>query len=144
MLISNIVKQINTLLAGEILSLSELTVHLDAAIDDINAKLNTKFPVFSELDGATEYIAIPDKYIRTVVATGAAYNYYTTDEEGALVAPEYKERYYKNLFYMERDYLMLVPEIYLDSSVQGTYSWAAEADDNNRGLILPSNTWYDI
>ena len=46
MLISKIVNGINAKLAGELLSLSELTVHIDTVIDEINAKLNAKFPVF--------------------------------------------------------------------------------------------------
>ena len=32
---------------------------------------------------------------------------------GAMVAPEYKEAYYRNLFYMERDYMQQIPAKYL-------------------------------
>ena len=45
--------------------------------------------------------------------------YYTTDEEGAAVAPKYEEEFLKGLFYMERDYLNLVPEQYQEVINQG-------------------------
>ena len=144
MLISKIVNGINAKLAGELLSLSELTVHIDTVIDEINAKLNAKFPVFADLAGdATEYTAIPDKFIRTVIIPGAAYYFYTTDEEGAMVAPEYKEAYYRNLFYMERDYVQLIPEEYLETFEQGSIDFTAEADGNIRGVTIPCSLWYD-
>lgn len=143
MLLSKIVNGVNAKLAGELLSLSELTVHLDSVVDEINAKLNAKFPVFSELEDATEYTAIPDKYIRTVIIPGAAYYFYTTDEEGAMVAPEYKEAYYRNLFYMERDYMQQIPAKYLESELQGSIDFAVEADGNIRGITVPSSTWFD-
>ena len=122
MLISKIVESINARLAGEMLSPQFLMPFLDATIDDINTRLNTKFPVFSDLpQSATSYDCFPDKFIRNVVVPGAAYKFYITDEEGAAVAPEYKAEYQTNLFYMERDYLMLVPPEYLDNMEQGTY-----------------------
>ena len=127
MLISTLVQNINSQLAGELLSVGELTVFIDKAIDEINTRLNTKFPVLSEViitlkeNGASsfEYNAIPDKYLRTVVVPGAVFKYYTTDEEGAAVAPKYEEEFLKGLFYMERDYLNLVPEEYQESLDQG-------------------------
>lgn len=127
MLISTLVQNINSQLAGELLSVGELTVFIDKAIDDINTRLNTKFPVLSDTiatiqsEGSTkfEYKAIPDKYIRTVVVPGAVFKYYTTDEEGAAVAPKYEEEFLKGLFYMERDYLNLIPEEYQESLDQG-------------------------
>lgn len=144
MLISKIVNGVNAKLAGELLSLSELQVWLDTVVDEINAKLNTKFPVFSELgDDVAAYTAIPDKYIRTVIIPGTAYYFYTTDEEGAMVAPEYKEAYYRNLFYMERDFMQFIPPEYLESDLQGTIDFSVEADGNIRGITVPTSVWYD-
>ena len=125
--ISTLIQNINSQLAGELLSIGELTVFVDKAIDDINTRLNTKFPVLSDVvqkakdEGAVsfDYIAIPDKYIRTVVVPGAVFKYYTTDEEGAAVAPKYEEEFLKGLFYMERDYLNLVPPQYQETLEQG-------------------------
>lgn len=121
MKIATLIKCINTQLAGELLSIGELADFVDRAIDDINTRLNTKFPVLTDmLDGKTvDYTAIPDKYIRTVVIPGAAFKYYTTDEEGAAVAPKYEEEYLKGLFYMERDYLPIVPPEFIETYEQG-------------------------
>lgn len=142
MLISTLVQNINAQLAGELLSIGDLTVFVDKAIDDINTRLNTKFPVLSDViavikaNGAVsfEYNAIPDKYIRTVVVPGAVFKYYTTDEEGAAVAPKYEEEFLKGLFYMERDYLNLVPKEYQESLDQGWVSGDGilETDEYNR------------
>lgn len=142
MTIQHLTNSVNNKLAGELLDTNELIIHIDAAIDRINARLNTKFPVLSDLRTAdtyvAEYTAIPDKYLRTVVVPGAAFYFYTTDEEGADVAPKYEAEFLENLFYMERDYLMLVPEEYLESDVQGTFTFS---DQNNnyiadRGLEI--------
>lgn len=122
MTLTNIVNQINKRLAGELLRYEDVVIFLDAAIDDINTKLNTCFPVFSDLrPGIVEYTAIPDKYIRTVVIPGAVTKFYEMDEEGAYTAPVFSQEYNNNLFYMERDYLLLVPDEYIASDVQGTY-----------------------
>ena len=58
----------------------------------------------------TVYDAIPDKYLRSVVALGTALYFYTSDEEGEQIAIDYQARYNQQLFYMVRDYHMLVPE----------------------------------
>lgn len=139
-----LVQNINSQLAGELLSIAELTVFVDKAIDEVNTRLNTKFPVLSDViaiaqaSGSTsfEYNAIPDKYMRTVIVPGAVFKYYTTDEEGAAVAPKYEEEFLKGLFYMERDYLNLVPEEYQETTDQGWLT-APDFQDNqpthNRG-----------
>jgi hypothetical protein len=142
MLISTLVQNINSQLAGELLSIGELTVFIDKAIDDINIRLNTEFPVLSDeitksLEAGSKefvYTAIPDKYIRTVVVPGAVFKYYTTDEEGAAVAPKYEEEFLKGLFYMERDYLNLVPEDYQAPLEQGWIkgNGILETDEYNR------------
>lgn len=142
MLISTLVQNINSQLAGELLSIGELTVFVDKAIDDINTRLNTKFPVLTDViteiqkagSQKFEYNALPDKYIRTVVVPGAVFKYYTTDEEGAAVAPKYEEEFLKGLFYMERDYLNLVPEEYQETTDQGWIrgNGILELDEYNR------------
>lgn len=121
MRIKTLIESINTQLAGELLSIGELKDFVDKAIDDINTRLNTKFPVLTDVMSRAqlEYTAIPDKYIRSVVIPGAAFKYYTTDEEGAAVAPKYEEDYLKGLFYMERDYMPIVPEEYIETDEQG-------------------------
>lgn len=60
----------------------------------------------------TVYDAIPDKYLRSVVALGTALYYYEADEEGEQIAMDYQRRYEQQLFYMVRDYQMLVPPMY--------------------------------
>ena len=137
MLLSKIVETVNARLAGEMFAIEDIIPFLVAAVDDINTKLNTKFPVFSDLEvTATEYNYIPDKYIRTVVIPGAVFKFYTMDEEGAYVAPKYEEEFLQNLFYMERDYLMLVPEQFIADMTQGTYSFSDDhpISDTYRGL----------
>lgn len=121
MQIKTLIESINTQLAGELLSIGELKDFVDKAIDDINTRLNTKFPVLTDVMSRAqlEYTAIPDKYIRSVVIPGAAFKYYITDEEGAAVAPKYEEDYLKGLFYMERDYMPIVPEEYIETDEQG-------------------------
>lgn len=57
----------------------------------------------------TVYDVIPDKYLRSVVALGTALYFYTADEEGEQIAMDYQRRYEQQLFYMVRDYHMLVP-----------------------------------
>ena len=140
MKIATLVQNINSQLAGELLSIAELTVFVDKAIDDVNTRLNTKFPVLSAVIEALketaqplEYTAIPDKYIRTVIVPGAVFKYYTTDEEGAAVAPKYEEEFLKGLFYMERDYLNLVPEEYQETIDQGWIETHNGNNHNHRG-----------
>lgn len=121
MLIETLITAVNAKLAGELLTATELTLHVDATLDEVNSRLNTKFPSLSECldEGLTEYIAIPDKYLRSVIVPGAAFHFFTVDEEGANAAPKYEEEYIKNLFYMERDFMPLVPEEYVDDDMQG-------------------------
>lgn len=117
MKVMDIVKLTNKYLAGEQLTFNKLVPFLDATIDDINNKLNSNYPTFSSLEfnelapiATAEYRFFPDQYIRTVVALGAAYYFYATDEEGEDVASSYRYKYAENLFYMQRDYIEQVPE----------------------------------
>lgn len=101
---------------------SRMEIFLDEVIDDINTALNATFPTFSELGdnieftGDAEYNFFPDKYIRSVVCKGAASKFYTMDEEGSPTAEQYAMEYSAALFYMTRDYLELVPEMYRSES----------------------------
>lgn len=150
MKIATLIQNINSQLAGELLSIAELAVFVDKAIDEINTRLNTKFPVLSqeittiqETSSPLEYTAIPDKYIRTVVVPGAVFKYYTTDEEGAAVAPKYEEEFLKGLFYMERDYLNLVPKDYQETIDQGwiTLQNGSNDQENIRGLTIDGSVF---
>ena len=80
MLVSKIQSLINQNLAGEMLSYKQMLVHLNWALDEINATLNTEFPEF-EAD-TTEYTAFPDRYIRMCIVPGAVHHFYIVDEEG--------------------------------------------------------------
>lgn len=120
--INTIVKRVNRLLAGEQLVYSRLEEFLDSTVDDINAKLNSTFPTFSELNieaefaGDSEYDYFPEKYIRSVVIPGAAYKFYIMDEEGIATAEQFGYDYDKGLFMMQRDYIEQVPEEYQSES----------------------------
>lgn len=137
MTLENIVNQVNRRLAGETFIYPDLVDYFDSTIDDINTRLNTKFPVFSDLTpGATEYTALPDKYLRTVVVPGVVFKFYTTDEEGAMSAPKFEEEYHRNIFYMERDYIELVPEEYIDDLAQGRVHMTPEHPLSDGGIVL--------
>lgn len=124
MQITEIIRRVNALLAGEQLVYSQLETFLDSVIDDINTVLNSTFPAFSELGlesglgfiSETDYNYFPEKYIRSVVIPGTAYKFYIMDEEGMTTAEQFGYNYEKNLFYMMRDYLEQVPEEYQASS----------------------------
>lgn len=116
MKITQIVGLVNTKLAGETLTYNQMLSFLDDTINDINTNLNACFPTFSEVTTVVQadsvYDAIPDQYITSVVVIGAAYKFYTTDEEGLNVATGYQQEYERGLFYMMRDYSASVPEKY--------------------------------
>lgn len=113
MKLDEITRRLNKKLADEMLSYQDVVYLLDHAVDDINDELFSTFPVFSELAvGSDEYTAFPDKYIRKVVIPGAAYYFYTEDEEGERVAGEFYLNYRDELFKMSRDYMELVPDEY--------------------------------
>lgn len=113
MYINDIVSGVNAKLAGEQLTFEEMVLFLDETIDDINRELNACYPAFSEVDRGLDYNYFPNKYIRSVVITGAAYKFYVTDEEGIITATQYQYDYFNNLFAMKRDYSASVPEEYL-------------------------------
>jgi hypothetical protein len=132
MLITDIVNRVNQLLAGETLSYSQMKIHLDSVMDDINNDLSSEFPVFSELaEGATAYTLIPDKYIRSVVCYGAAYYFYMTDEEGANPQPGYMMTYTTNKFEMMRDWIQRVPAEYEKLDDDGLAPLTLDSADRN-------------
>ena len=136
MLLSRIVSNINTFLAGERHSYNQLVPFLDKAIDYINSNLGSTYPAFSELpEGASEYNFFPDKYIRSVVQTGAAWHYFITDEEGTPTALQYQYEYEQNMFLMERDFIMLVPEEYRAPTV-ASLLLANELVTGERGVYV--------
>lgn len=132
---NTIIEIISKQLADELIGEAEMLSYMDRVIDDINARLDTVFPTFTEfkesnkgIDGAIlDYNVIPDKYIRTVVIPGAASKYYTTDEEGGYAAPKYADDYEQGLFYMLRDYSFSVPAEYRAEN-QGFIEWDLGAD----------------
>lgn len=117
----NIVRLVNNKLAGELLTYHELVPYLDQAIDGINTTLNTRYPAFSELEeDETEYNCFDDKYIRTVVAPGAAWAFYVADEEGLQTAAQYQIDYEQGKFNMLRDTLYDIPAEYQADYQQGS------------------------
>ena len=110
MYINDIVSGVNAKLAGEQLTFEEMVLFLDETIDDINRELNSCYPAFSEVDRSLDYNYFPNKYIRSVVITGAAYKFYVTDEEGIITATQYQYDYLNNLFAMKRDLRGSVPK----------------------------------
>lgn len=122
MKVRDIVKLTNTYLAGEQLVYQKLIPFYDAVIDDINSRLNSTFPSFTEQEFTqldrddAVYEFFPDRYIRSVVALGAAHKFYTMDEEGVTYDTTYEQEYERNLFYMTRDYIDQVPEMFQSDS----------------------------
>lgn len=116
MVVSDIVSGVNAKLAGETLTYNQLRLFLDETIDDINAELNAKFPIFTGLGDGEDYNFFPDKYIRSVVITGAAHKFYVTDEEGIMTAQQYAYDYADRLFTMKRDYTCKVPLEYREDA----------------------------
>ena len=129
-------------LADEIVSETEMLSYMDRVIDDINTRLNTTFPTFTEHkehhgnvpNNILDYTAIPDKYLRTVVVPGAAFKYYTTDEEGSYASPKYEEDYRNGLFYMERDFSFSIPRHF-----RADHQGYIDIDGTDEGLVIPPN-----
>ena len=139
MLKSTVTQLFNEKLTGELFNYDEIVSYLDLVIDEIKADLRSKFPTFSEFtaiqfpnykaeeytkeDGTIDtaarnaiynnYDVFPDKYIRSVVIPGAAYKWFSVDEEGASTAPLFQQEYEKARFEMVRDYMDYVPEEFI-------------------------------
>ena len=143
MKINQITNLVNSKLAGERLPYQEIKLLLDSTIDDINTRLNACLPVFSDLDGNSDsYDALPDRYIRSVVVPGAALKFYNIDEEGADVAPKLEQEYLSNLFYLERDYLLLLPEEYVADMNQGLYHFSDDHPLTDGGVDFDGRVFF--
>ena len=75
----------------------------DVQGNPVSVDSNRKAAVYQNYD------LFPDKYIRSVVIPGAAYKWFSVDEEGASTAPLFQQEYEKARFEMVRDYIDLVP-----------------------------------
>ena len=126
----NLVAEINKKLNGEMLSFTDLLVHLDKVVGDINDRLHSCFPSFTEaeaLPGYTgDYNFFPEHYITTVVIIGAAYRFYETEEEGENVAVTYYGDFQTGLYMMQRDYGSIVPLIF-QRTTGGVYNMGPAA-----------------
>lgn len=145
MVINEIVRGINKSLAGEQLLYKQLEPFMDEVIDDINAKLNSTFPTFSELNveevfsGNFDYNFFPERYIRNVVIKGAAYKFYIMDEEGSQVADMYGYDYQTALFLMMRDYIEKVPDEFRSDN---TGSLMVDENYSQSRLPFHFKVWY--
>lgn len=133
-----IVRGVNKYLADEMLRYEDIELFLDRTIDEINQALNAKYPSFSEFadsglaDADGTYAFFPNRYIRSVVIIGAAFYFYQADEEGEGVAGSYRSMYQDGLYKMTRDYMMLVPEEFIDDKPGYIdFKWGLE---NNLGI----------
>lgn len=136
MQLSIITSRLNEMLGGERHPYSKFVQHLDKTIDDINSQLNSTFPAFSELpSGKAEYDLFPDQYVRSVVLPGAAWYYFTSDEEGISTAGQYMMDYQRGLFYMLRDYFNYVPELYQSSTLKALVM-LKDIEDGGRGITV--------
>ena len=135
MTVNKIVALINEKLAGEQLTYNDLKASMDYTIDDINSKLHTIYPAFSELGGYdVDYNMFPDRFIRSVVVPGAAWYFYVMDEEGAVAAQQYNADFQKGLFLMQRDMLYNIPTQYQAPDLQGTVQFTEDADGSTPGI----------
>lgn len=139
----------------------ELYGYMDIVIDDINDRLQSNFPTFSEWkDFAIEYNAthseeedfvaldvdvysvIPARYLRSVVAIGAALNFFTNDEEGEQISTKYYIQYEKNLFNMVRDFHNLVPVMFQNVDggyISNTYNGQENHEACIEGIVFNGN-----
>lgn len=132
MLTNRIQSLVNQDLAGEMLSYKQMLVHLNWALDEINAVLNSEFPEFEA--NMTEYTAIPDRYIRMCIVPGAVHHFYTVDEEGQTGEYLFAQEFEMNKFRMLRDYSHNIPEEYQADKNNGTTESTYEDSDGKRGV----------
>lgn len=131
---------VNQSLAGEMLSYKQMLVHLNWALDELNATLNAEFPEFTA--DMTEYTAFPDKYIRMCIVPGAAHHFYVVDEEGQSGEYNFAQQFETNKFRMLRDYSHLIPEEYQSDMYNGTVDSVYEDTQGLRGVTgLTFDAW---
>ena len=137
----------------------ELEGYVDEVIDEINDRMQTAFPTFSEWNDFVidyndthaeeedfvpldpeKYTAFPAKYLRRVVAVGAALKFFTNDEEGEQVAGRFYIEYEQALGIMLRDYTNKVSDIFLAEEGGGyidtSFNERDEFVESNEGLVL--------
>ena len=132
MLVSQIQTLVNQCLAGEMLSYKQMLLHLNWALDEVNATLNTVFPEFES--DMSEYVAFPDRYIRMVIIPGAVHHFYVVDEEGQTGEHNFHQEFEINKFRMLRDYSHLVPEEFQADENNGTTDSTYEDANGQRGV----------
>ena len=159
MQLKKLVDTINrTYVQSEYLRQPDIYYYMDRVIDDINEKLQANYPTFTNWEDfvekwnkkfpehpkdRTNYDVIPDKYLRSVVALGTALYFYTADEEGEQIALDYQQRYNQQLFYMVRDFHMLVPPMF-QNNFGGFIDFSYERewlpwDLHPRGVVMRGN-----
>lgn len=155
MKINTLVDQINRgNIASDYIRVPEIYYYMDKVIDDINDRLQAKYPAFSEyadfvedwntkypdnpLD-RTNYSVLPDKWLRKIMPVGVARYYYMKDEEGEVAASDYFRVYEQELFYLVRDFHNQVPEIFQNNDggfVRTLYEHENVPGLNPRGLVF--------
>lgn len=156
MLLTKLIDTVNrTYITSDYLRAPDIYYYMDRVIDDINTNLQARYPVISEWDefvekwnekfpdhpkDRTNYDAIPDRYLRSVVALGTALYYYNSDEEGEQIAVDYLQRYNQNMFFMVRDFHNQVPWFYQnDEGGYIDFSYNRERGPKNlnpRGVVM--------
>lgn len=146
-----------TFIASDYLREPDIYYFMDLVIDDINERLQAKYPNFTGwikfvqdwnshvtdprmLKDNTKYDVIPDEYLRTVVALGTATKFYTRDEEGEQIALDYQNRYERALFNMVRDYHIRVEPWFQDNS-GGFIDFTANDEFKGPWDYTPRGVW---
>lgn len=138
----------------------EVQGYADKVIDNINDKLQALFPLLSEWsDFATAYnaanptltqldpkvyTAFPARYLRSVVAPGAALNFMTNDEEGESVAQKFYLEYETALANMVRDYHALVPVEFQNNTggfVINSYNGSEDTVASIEGIVITNGEY---
>lgn len=145
MVLLELKKSLNSLLAGEMLTMEMMKQHLNYAIDEVNTVMDTCFPAITSTELTDEYTAIPDKYIRSVILPGAAHHYYMVDDEGTTPEQDFLRQFEINKFYMLRDYSAQVPLEYQNSdlnigSVPSEYEDSLGKRGIEFGALTPQRT----
>lgn len=144
----------------------ELKGYMDIVIDDINDRLQSKFPTISEWNSFVEqynaehnmdpdyepldvtvYSVIPARYLRSVVAIGAALNFFTNDEEGEQVASKYYIQYERNIANMVRDFHERVPLEFREEEggyISNSYNGYEDREASIEGIVINNGDIYDV
>lgn len=156
----------NNYIISENLRNLELYGYMDIVIDDINDRLQSNFPTITEWkDYVTEYntthsnepdyvpldisvySVIPARYLRSVVAIGAALNFFTNDEEGEQIATKYYIQYERNIFNMIRDFHELVPLEFRNEAggyITNSYNGQENREASIEGIVINNGDIYDV